>query len=649
MSVFLGIPSDSRSASQVFSSIGENYRKADRMEDLKIRARVCVDASYTFLSYLMLLPWYLSSAASGHPQILGVDIQFALSSVAPFLDFEVGIALACTSAILSSVVDHYHLISKSVGQNSKANYGYVGRVQLTQLKKLVQSVGQEKIRFSSGVQGQGMSPNAVLSALAMSRIIGIYVTTQMRRSYSNETMKTDTDSGFIRTKISVAADGEDYIETHDDKWVVNQETFERLGLTATTNYEVIRYEPVSTNISTEATPSQCAERTGHPIIFTPFSLPGDGEYFADRLYRYFSAFFSFDYEKARISCQTIADSVPLISRSVEGQMILFLMYSVFLSIESGSRLQIIKDEARVLGVILITLQPLMIGRNLVAPVLGKDMRQTLSTWTTLDQALDVVAKSLSERSMVDDSPKRTITGYNINTFKDLMLELTKRRQATSLPSSVLQALRAISYDNFVPLSCTTENVAKCFLNCAGLSVPSNCWINETLLTRNPVIAANLSVFGPSSISLLNPGGKKIDLYIDKTEDPLAGKKKEIVVQTIVPGKKGKRRVDEKKETVAAWDRLCLSRVPVLKAIEDYRTVQKLHTIHQLSTYDTKILGNVDVHPISGGDNELLAAIRFLGGTKAFFDAQAPVKQKFVPLEPVGEEMSDDEETGGLAF
>jgi hypothetical protein len=45
----------------------------------------------------------------------------------------------------------------------------------------------------------------------------------------------------------------------------------------------------------------------------------------------------------------------------------------------------------------------------------------------------------------------------------------------------------------------------------------------------------------------------------------------------------------------------------------------------------------------------LAAIRFLGGTKAFFDAQAPVKQKFVPLEPVGEEMSDDEETGGLAF
>jgi len=621
MSIFLGAPASTKSASIEFSQRGELYRKVDRIDLLDIRiTKPLYRCASDFLVFLSQLPWFLMSVYDQKVQVLGYALITPLAMANPWFDFEITLALAFTSALPASLVLTKKLMAKSPGNSSKASHGYISEpMKISAVKSFVADLPKGDFLSDTGVSGQGLHIASVTSLLFLLRLINVFIHGQQEEDMSIGDIDDKTHCGAEVGTISNEGKEDILTRVSDEKWMTSPAILERIGVTQTMRCEMVLLNKQKMNAHVSS-PDRIPEEQGHPFVFVPFTMPNDAKYYGDVVMRYFPAFISTSEDVLSKGVDRLRSSIPLLCRTLAGQVALFLLFGIDMAIQSGGILHVIKDQGSVLGMILYTSQPLHIGNILRRSVDADSIRDTVSQWMTQTGALDGVAKLLSGLTLRSDGQtKKTLNRSQISTAPKFLAELAKRNSPFSLDASDIVNISALEYDSFKPQNCSSENIAACFTRIAEGRMPDNCLISSSLFTDDIVVSANLSVFGYTSVSLVNPGGKKIALYAVKSEDPMMGKTKEVLVQSLVMAKKGKRKFAETKETVQFWDRICVSRVPISKAIKDLELIREKHYLYQLSAYDSKILGNVDIHPVSGGDSELLGAIRNFGGKKEDFE------------------------------
>jgi hypothetical protein len=214
-----------------------------------------------------------------------------------------------------------------------------------------------------------------------------------------------------------------------------------------------------------------------------------------------------------------------------------------------------------------------------------------------------------------------------------MNEIMKRFRL-EVTDEVRVLIRAARFPH-TDLAASSENIAICLRQIAENSLPSSFFVTEHIFRSvDYSIAANLSIFGHQSISFMNTGGKLIDLWSVKGDDPNTKTKKKISIQELVQAKKGKKKYIQKDEEVYFWDRVVVSRVPIDMAITDFLTVKKTHKIAQLQSYDTKIVGNTEIHSSKSGENEILDQLRAFGGVEEDFE-KVVKKAKFEEAPVIG--------------
>jgi hypothetical protein len=649
MSIYLGIPSSNRQSTKEFSSIGQNYRKATSIKELGIAITRPITTFY-YSAFLSLLPWIICAGFFNLPVVVNAPTPFTLSSFTVFQDVEFLFCFAMASALSAQLQQKHNLTSVRVG--GKATHGYVtsGKLALSKLKAIVADLPSKDLYMDIGISGKGLSPRAAQVFMTMSRIFHGFLYSQLPLGKEfKEMVPGQNHHGYIRAKVTKAADKTKGLVLVDGEFSCGEDAMKKMGLIDGSVYDIIGVDTIEVD-EIQATPSMITEADGHPIVFTPSSMPADGEFYYDLFMNHFQHAFSSVPNKAKNSIQAIKEDIPLISRFHEGQVLLFLVFCMSLAIKCGGKLQVVMEAGVVMGVVLFTQQPLILGDALRVPVEADAIRSTVSSWMTSSAALDEIAKVLSDTATKGGRAKVKIARDKINTPSRLMAEIDKRDRITEpLSISFVTALKFLTFPDKEDLPASDENITKALVNIAEKRHPSNFHIGPALFTSaDTYVASNLSVFGHISISFLNPGGMQIAIYKDKDEDPNHGIKKKITIQKVVAAKKGKRKFEEKEEEIAFWDRICISRVDIPVAVQDFENFRSFKKINQLQAYDSKILGNIDVHPLKNGTGEILEALRSFGGASEDFPAKK--KKVFEPAVVVDEGSDDDDEDlAGMDF
>jgi len=622
MSIYLGTPVDKRRADEKFAHFDVDYARVDRFDLLRIRIRSGVmEPTYSFAAYLIFFSWFLASGYTDKIFIAGVPMTWNLSAASPFLDPVIDLIIATTSAIASDMVLSLGLVEKEVPKSSRAKKTYLKRVRLSDVKEIFSLLDPSIILSGVGLSGKGLHLDSIRVLLNLQRLIDMYIHGQQSGSSSFGDIGPKSDYGTLVASVKLVA-GIEEISMVGNEAQVPAKWEDTLNLELQADYTVVKLHAIDG--THDMKPDEQVEGKGHLIRFVSGTLPGDGEFISNLVYRLFANLLGNDASDVHSLCQLISSCIPLISRFDVGQATLFLLFVISLGYDSHGIVKLIRDKGDLLGAIILTDAPLRIRDRMVVSLTGPELFAVYSSWMTSEAAAGAIAEFLSLRDLGNGSGRTTITAIDISSYSKLLRQIRSRVRANPDPNT-LSAIRVLRYSNFVPLAATTENIINCLKNIHAGVFPQNSTVTEHIFLGNTCIAANLAVFGTTSITFMNPNGKVVDLYSSAKDDPRTDSTSKITVQKLVTAKKGKRKYEDHEEVVPSWNRLCVSKVPLGKAISDFLLMQDRHVITQLTVYDSKSLGNVEIHPLSGSLPELLEALRPFGGTPEFFGSSKKVK------------------------
>lgn len=493
------------------------------------------------------------------------------------------------------------------------------QINIRQLKAKVDQLKANNLVVStSGVAGQGFSINATAAFLALNCLANALLNTQISDTDTDGPSNTQPGVGYVDVEQSIDEDMRPTFE--GSKIVMGENWFKKYDLeipTESATFSVLMCPPQRPEYFVTSA-AKLTDKYCHAFQFVLGCMPPDSEFIGDFLYTNFPLLFHEDPEISNIIMKNICDNLLPIVRHGVGQAILHVILSLSIAFRCGGVCKVIMDSTSLLGTVIAVRdkdQVLSLQGITYRPLSGPSLTSCLDSWMTSSSARDTIAAALSNMIVLSGSKKVIITRDDIKEFSDLCSEIRKRARISSFSEDLLMAIGRARYDHTF-LSGSEEHITLCLTQIASKVIPSTSYVTKTLFQQDDtVLAANLSLFGPSSISFLNPGGKSINLYLNADDDPLHKKKKEITVQRPILGKKGKRKYEEVKSEVFAWDRLTVSRVSIENAVKDMITIQSIHKIHQVQAYDNQILGNVDVHDIREGRSDMLDALRRFGATK----------------------------------
>lgn len=643
MSQILGIPTSNRQSAPSFARIGENYRKANTMQELAIH--VCRPLmTFFYAGFLNIIPWLILSAFSpGYQTInrpIDKDFFYALDT---FMVPDHYLVFVTSAQLPSDQAKKLNLVERTPGGKHKWGYITTKRMAVTKvvdLWKQIKKLGVD-VETSQGISGSGFTINAVKSILAIGRIVRAFLLAQPGSPSSTPLTSSSifkAETVVVSTSSTVTApqwdenDSTVFLVPDDGSFVDDDScSFVRRESTRAIQEVFVKVDTIS-----EAGPA-------HLFRYVPYTLPADTTFYASLVYKHFSHLFAPDSKAAKSIIEGLVNPIGYLSTVAEGNQLLFILYVISLTIDCGGFLQVVMDGDILLGCAMFTGQHLWRGEYLVAPVDADSIRTTVSQWITSTKARSVVAGFLSELPTTAGG-KSTINEGHISTPKDLVKEIMRRTRPVALLDEVRNVLPYLGY-SFDFLEASSKNIASILANIHHSSLPENFAITEHIfLYANCYIVANLSSFGTRSISLMNVGGKMIDIYVDAKDDPNNKATKKVIKQTLGTAKKGKKIMRDEEVEVRFWDRICVSRVPIEQALRDFEAFKDTKRISQLTVYDSRSLGNIDIHPLEKFDDELLEAIRLFGADKEYFESRKKVKTVFVgPKEIEGVEEDDDDE------
>lgn len=650
MSTYIGIPSSNKQAAPEFSRLGENFRKAVRVSELGLRFCLPV-VNFFAAGFLSLIPYLIISAYQGYAVPINSEkIVFSANVIPYFEDIAITLVFAFNKAISAELIEKLKLVEKRPG--GKYTHGYVttNRVKLSECAKyfgeFMKKEFSKTYSSSSGVQGLGFSSDAALALIAISRVVNGFLHSQTPNQDVFHYATDDSIRGFSRLAVEEDPEkGGPGFELSMDKATARKATMDNWGVSEETSYDFVNMKKLDDeHIFFKA--SDIPEEEGHCFPFVPGVIPADESFFATLLYNHFSTLFSRDSNSARTTIEKIVSSLHMINSIAHGKALIFLLYLISLTITCNGRLIVIREETgRVLGAVIYTSQRLWAGNVLRVPVDADSIRSTVQEWISSSTAREEIASLLSDLELRGKSEKKEVKPEDIDTIQKLLMEIALRKRVNELSPANSLAIRCLGYD-FSPLPASSENIAKALTMIKERKLPTSTFVNDVLFTKSDLLVSSaLSVFGASSISFMNPNGKTIELYEHAGDDPLHKKKKKVMVTEVVAKAKGKKALREKEEAVFEWDRICVSRVDIETAYEEFYAVLKTRKICQTTAYDSKVLGNIDVHPFAGGEGILLTALRLFGGDKDSFPKK--VKVAFEPADLSDEE--DEAETENLLF
>jgi len=645
MSLYFGIPSSNRLSTPEFSSLGLNLRKVDRISLLAIRvARSRPTSKFLMGGFASILPQVITAKTLGFPIPVCSKFLTQIATMDPIKDFDTYASFVTTDELSAKTMNDLDLAKKDPG--GKYQFGYVTRnkVMASRVKDIVSAIGMKNLHPDNGVRGQGLCPFAIRATLALSKIALGYLSSQVTSQYVTNEEKDGVDwfvSALVRSSDNIKTGTEfDLIEEvlHAKPSVMTS-----LGFPAfEEKVDIVRCTGVE-HASIFVKADNVLENTAHCFRFVKGALPCDTSFMGDLLFENFADLFDTDHSKASSKIDSILRHLPAICRTAIGQELLHIWVSISMAIRSSGFLRCVLDSSDAfLGTILQTREPLWIGENIVMPVDGNNVRTTLSSWMTRDKARASVAAFLSALPMrTGDKAPKALTANDLSTYSDLLTEIQRRKKASSLTDSVETCLNFLGYEN-KELAATEENITLALTNIAQKLYPTSGVVTKTLfLYHSLLVSSNLSIFGYKSVSFINPSGKKVDLYKERANDPHAKEMKKILKQKPVLAKKGKRSFESMEEEVPFWDRLCVSRVDIEQACKDFDVILATHRIFQLASYDTKILGNVDVHPFAKGESMMLTALRSFGGVEADFE-RSEKRPKYEEAKQMGEQIGSED-------
>jgi len=640
MSFYIAIPSNNRQASQEFALLNQNYRRANNIGELRIKATRPLQ-TFFYIGFLSIIPWLIASAFGLSYQCLQMGPRFNFGNIPQISEPTFIFCIVTAAALPAAFIKKFGLTAKKPGGKFTHGYCSTGKISADEANRIVTAAktGKDKVTVypEAGIGGNGLCYTAVKSLRTLGRLVNGFLKSQPRETRL-EHISTDQHYGHVNTPIVKTDTDEDEIDFRNG--VLSAGEIRIPDQTDFPKVDIIR-NPMFPENEVFVLPTTVYESAGHCFPFVPFTIPSDRDFFAGLLYGHFANFFASDAKSAKGLIEQLVDHLPAIGSLYHGSELLFLLFCIHLAISTGGSISVISDGSTFIGVVLHTLQHIWRGDVLVAPVDADSIRKTLATWMTTSRAREIIAETLSKMPVATTKRKAKVAVTDIPDLSSLMTVLTARIQLSSSNSDLDLALKSANYV-YEPISASTENITLALNSIFAKTIPEGFVLSPELFTcTDPVLVANLSVFGYKSISFSNAGGKPLPIYAEAIDDPNMSATKDILIQTLVAGKKGAKKFKEEKKSVSYYDRICITRPNIETAVKDFEGFLESRKIHQLTVYDVKAYGNVDVHPLTdGGKSEIILALRQFGAVKDFFPSKKQ-KADFVEVDEGGSEDESD--------
>jgi len=338
-----------------------------------------------------------------------------------------------------------------------------------------------------------------------------------------------------------------------------------------------------------------------------------------------------------------------------GMELTHLAFVCSLALDTGGLVTLIKDGEFYRGAVLTTSRWLIVEGNIVKPLTGSEAREARLSFFSATGTLSAIAVEVSKLLMRDGSPAEVITADDIKQSWMLLAEIEKREAISE--KNILDSLRplitALQYDNEVLETVNQQTLLSFLHGVKTKTVPQTpVYITiEALVSQDPRYY-QLSRFGSTAPSFINPGGSKYDLFVKSDDDPKA---KSWTEKRIVRQKQKGGKVEEKEEEVTryGWDELYVLRRELPLAYKDLLQMIKEKAIRQ--TTNEKIKSTSVKIKLDKGSGPVLVALRDFGSTEKKKGATAKKtsgKRKFEEEEMIGEEAddgSDDDVDFGMDF
>lgn len=535
-------------------------------------------------------------------------------------DAKIFLAFCTPKPLAVSQVSELRAVQMVSKGKFSSGYATEESISFSQVQDYFSSIPADiAITEGRGVSGAGFTKMGASAIITLSKLCCAFIQTALVDYKLIAGIEKQSEAGLEELPIE---DDEDVakptlLPNDDDKLSVHmpkaQRTALKFGPNADVDWVVGTF---SDNAERMINLEDVPEKTSHLIRYIPGAVPADKEFVDGVMLDCFGHLLGKDIGSQMKRIESITEHLPQISRHPHGKELLHILASIHIAKSLYSFVNVIIDGVgNVMGTQIVTNFPIIMQGNVREPTAEKDIAEAIKSWMGTSEARDIIASSISSKPLLDGDSE-TIYSVDIPNPRAVLDHLVKRAPFISISPDLRSAIRLSGY-GYEWKTKTKESVTSCLTRIFGKELPDDFYLNEEVFTaQDRCLVSNLSVFGPQSISFMNVGGKVIPLYANAKEDPLQGKKKEVVKESlIIPGRKGKKAVKNTTEKVLCWERLCISSVPIADAYKDFEVMVLSKRVHQMQMYDTKILGNVKIFALDPVDS-LMEALRKFGGSKS---------------------------------
>jgi hypothetical protein len=313
----------------------------------------------------------------------------------------------------------------------------------------------------------------------------------------------------------------------------------------------------------------------------------------------------------------------------------------------------IEDGGKYRGATVSTTRWLVVEGNIVKPLSFSNNADAVAAFYSSTGTLGAIASEVSKLMMRDGGAAVTISAIDINTSAKLVAECHKREAISdqNILSAVTPLIQVVRFDSEDLATVNQQTLISFLHGVKADAVPDTpMFITiEALVSQDPHYY-QLSRFGSTGPSFINPGGVKFDLFVKSDDDPKAKSwtEKRIVRQKVKGGK-----IEEKEEEVTryGWDEIYVLRRELPLAYKDLKQMIKERAIRQ--TTNQKLKSTAVKVKLEKGSGPVLVALRDFGNDEKLKGQSAKKtlgKRKFEEELNIGEaadDGSDDDADFGM--
>jgi len=602
-------------ASTQFRSRGLKYRIASSMKELSIRAGSTTPVDFEYVTHTTLLPQRAMSVASKHIICVEKPEDGPVMANLPYhFKYLIPVSVALNSGLQLPTIAKFKLVQRNPGGKFKIGYINTEGIEPALVPDFIREMTTSGASLSTGVAGKGFCVNGLKAYNVLSKLIGVFLSTQRRDGFTDA---TEMEGDMVSTSTILKIGTEDEITVNEaDDMTISQKGAERLGLRIGAGYAFVR-AAANREYGIRFGSHQVMETDGHIIPYAPRTFPGDGDYVADVLARRLFPVLGKDENAALGVISMIAEQVPVLARLEIGEYLLFLLTAMDITMSVGGLMSVMLEGVEMVAIVIHTDRPISVAGVVWSPIESDNIRSTLESLSSNASAVRCVVDLLSSLDLVNGG-KVDITAEEIDTPAALAVEISKRKRVRVLSDEQRLAIKTLSFDG-ERYTCSLEEVISMLHRIKRNEMPR--WFKssvELFVEEETVLIANLSCFGEKSVSLRNSGGAKMLLYSNPDEGPGVTATRKVVKNEVVSGKGKNKKIQKVEIDVPVWDRVCFSRVDVKVALQDMRGILSEHFILQISPYDSRTLGDVEIHSLKGMEKEWIGALREYGESSSFF-------------------------------